>query len=83
MKRAPAHYHLEKTIERPYMGLRTIAWMPTSARYPEHGQRVIWTGLRGQQVHGTYRGDNQWDADPTDERAAHRIQYRPSLWRPE
>jgi len=83
LKSRSISYNLEKTTERPFMGLRTIAWMPTSARYPEADQRVIWTGLRGQQVHGAYRGDNQWDADATDERQAHRIQYRPSLWRPE
>ena len=76
-------YNLKRPPEIPIMGLKTISWMPTSARYPEHGQRVVWTGLRGNQVHGTYQGDNQWDADATDERPAHRIQYRPSLWRPE
>lgn len=76
-------YNLQKTVEKPFMGLRTVAWMPTSARVPEPGQRVVWTGLRGNYVHGVYGGDNQWTADATEERAQHRIQYTPSLWRAE
>lgn len=83
MKKRPISYDLHLPPELPIMGLKTITWTPSASRLPECGQRVVFMNLRGTQLHGTYQGDNQWDADATEDRQAHRIQYTPSVWRAE
>ena len=83
MKKRHVDYNLKRPPEIPIMGLKISVWTPTCARLPEYGQRVVFMNLRGTQLHGTYRGDNQWDADATEDRAAHRAHYTPSVWKPE
>lgn len=76
-------YNLSHTKEIPVVGRRVVTWMPACARLPEPGQRVVWMGMRGNQQDGTYRGDNQWDADPDEtHEAPYQIRYTPTLWRP-
>ena len=83
MKKRHVDYNLKRPPEIPIMGLKICTWTSSCARLPEHGQRVVFMNLRGTQLHGTYQGDNQWDADATEDRAAHRAQYTPSVWKPE